>query len=309
MSMNLDYLKATLRNAAERRTQMLCKKYPTSAKEALETYRMINEVIDTSFNETDLIGNLKRVGDDLLEEDFCEGYDRKGETGNSAIFEGMLATALQAYGALKTGDTKDGDRGANVISLAVRRAHAERYSEDFSDKLTQVLDYYRAGFDAMHALNAQIARAMDHEQGTDANMYGCAYSTLKELHPDLDDEEIGALIDDHIHAVLQHFLEDSFCDPLGIDPDDIPAAKDLPLHSFLLISKTYEVAKAHAIASKLPEGTDMFDARLMREVRPMLKDLQKKDHYQCADAGDFLATMDWLNHSLDMAKGKEWVRK
>lgn len=297
MSMNFEYLKATLRNAAERRTQMLCKAYPASANDALDTLKMTTEIIDKSINEADLLCNIKNLADDFIEEDFCEGYDTRGETGNSIIFEGMLVTALQAYGSLQTGETKDGNQGANVISLDARRAKTERYSEHFSGKLTQVLHYYRWGFDAMHALNAQMVRAMGDAQGKTANMYGYAYGTLKELHPDLDDGEIGALVDDHIHAVLQSFLEDGFCEPLGLDPNDMLEAKDLPLHSLLLICKAYDVAKEHVRASKLPEGTDMFDARLMREVRPLLKDLLKNDHYLCADAGDFLDTMDWLNHS------------
>lgn len=300
MSMPFEQIKASLKRAATHHAQGIIAAYPASAFEAGETRDMITESIDRCMNEAELTQNLKHVGDDLLEEDFCEGYDKKGQSGNSRIFKGMLKTVLEAHDANKQVEPAAADTPSEVVSMDARRAQRERYSEHFSGKLTQLLQYYRWGFDAMHAIDRQLVHSLEDPDTPPANMYGYAYGTLKELHPDLDEHEISELIDGHIHAVLQSFLEDGFCVPLRIDPDDIPAAKDMPLHSFLLISKAYEVALAHTRASKLPEGTDMFDARLMREVTPLLKDLFKKDHYLCNDAGDFLETVHWLDHSISM---------
>lgn len=306
MVMKFEQIQSGLKQALNRYSDIVIQHSPERKAEVDKTVHYITEVIDKSFSESELLDHLKLVADDLLREDYYDGCDKKSES-SSAIFESMLVTALLHFGKGDEEQEQPQNQSDTIIDFQAHRSQRQVFSEQFAGKLTETLQYYRWGFDAMRIIDRQLARALENPDAQ-VNMYDYAYHTLQELHPDLDDSKTGRLVEGHIHKVLQSFLEDGFCDPLRIDPDDIPEAKELPLHSLMLICKAYDVAKQHARASKLPEDSDMFDARMMREVKPLLKDLLKNDRYLCADASSTLETIQWLDHSFDMAATQSRTR-
>lgn len=275
--------------------------------EALATRAVatLNEVIDRSVNEEELLRHLKLLADDFIKEDYAAGCeDRKHSTLNT-IFSGMLLSVIMTYGEdHKTKAPQSDIATGGVVDFTARRLQAQTLSPDLCEELNVLRQYYDFGFDAMQALDKRLLPTIEYMEPPPTTMYEYAFRILRERHPDHDDDAICDRIDSHIDAVLQHYMNECFYQVLHIAPDSEAAleAADMPLQSFYLIAKAEQVAMKRALDSKLPEDTDLFNARYARAMREVLQDIAKQDRYACESPQQFMEVASWLAHACNIAQ-------